>query len=189
MDAFANIDQPAGQELTLRAQQRAKEKQIDFRLALSEVRRESPGLSEQARQEAIAAPGQREGEVPGMFAGRPHSFEFHKKITARAAQKQIPYSAARGEIESEEPDLAARARSEGGMQIRDIMPLPDGAEMMVCATELGRTADPGGLLARAAENRSRKRGISYRLALSEVSRDYPKLAAAARRRTMGLGAL
>lgn len=187
VDAFRPLsEKTAGNLLSEFARDLSTEKQMDFGIALTEVRRSHPELAEQARQEAIRGLNQSE-EPYGAFAGRPRSFELHKKARARAAERDITYAAARKQIEDEDPELSAAARSEGGMQIKDIKMLPGIGEMYVMRdTELGPTKDPNGVLASIIEDRARHKRIGYRLALSEVCRDYPKLAAAARAQVMGL---
>lgn len=196
---------PAEREFIALVDRRMKEKQIDYLSAMREVAREEPELYEISRSEVLhdhcsrhfaAESGTVENfnevgpdreVVPGMFAGRPNSWELHKKASARAVKKKIPYSDAKREIEAEEPELSAAARGEGGSQIRDVKPLPDGGDMYICSTEFGRTADPNGLFAEIASNRSKRNGISYSRAIAEVRRDYPKLARARDAQVMGPG--
>ena len=170
---------PAGEVLADRARQLRDEKQIDYRQALSEAVQENPELYDRLREECYA-----DGEiVPGMFASRPRSWELHKKVTARAAEKGISYAAAAKEPEREEPELTAAARTEGCLKIKDTKLLPSGVEMVLCA-QFG--PDPSAWIAGMAKNRARHKNISYRLALSEISRDYPHIIALARARVMGL---
>jgi hypothetical protein len=178
MDIFSDIKMPSSERLTELAERRAREKGTDYRSALIEVAAENRLLAESARREALH--GASSQVVPGMFVNRPHSWELHKRARARAGERLIPFPDARRQIELEDPELAERARSEGGMNIQDTEPLPGGGEIYVCATEFGLTRNPSGLLAFVTGNRARHKGIGYRAALSEVCADYPRLAAAAR---------
>lgn len=194
---------PAGQEIAARAEQRMREKQIDYLSALREIAAEDPELYEISNAEVLhdncgrqyaaeRGSGANFGEpvrgrevVPGIFVNRPNSWALHKMVYARAVERKIPYSQAKREIETEEPGLAEAAAGEGGMQIKDIKALPGGLQMIVCSTELGRTADPNRLFAEVVSKRARRKSIGYGHALAEVRRDYPKLAAASDAQVMG----
>jgi hypothetical protein len=183
--AAADDDKPNSAELVAKTKARAKENGGTFSHALSEIARENPGLTEAARQETLL--GAPSGLSKAAFNNRPRSLEIHEKILARAREKGISYGNARQEIEAEFPDLASAARQEGGLQVKDVKPLENGMEMVICSTEFGRIRNPNSWLAFIAENRAKRKNISFRAALSEVARSYPRLADAADRQVKRMG--
>lgn len=181
MGFFSDVKMPNQDKLNELTKLRAKEKGIDFGAALREISLENSLLAEEARREVLRGSGGANEAIPGTFQNRPHSWELYKKAQRRAAERLLTFEAARAQIESEEPELAEKARSEGGMDVKDIRMLPSGVPMIICHTEFGGTSDPAGLLADVAKNRARYKRIAYHEALSEICRDYPILAAAARK--------
>jgi hypothetical protein len=186
MEAFPGLpERSAGRELTEAAYRLAKEKKIDFYTALIEVARQLPSLAEEAGKEALRGHAPSQAQDSGPSDGFRNKEELHRKILEREAQKGISYSAAKKEIEAEEPELTANARREGGMDIKDVVTLPNGVRMIHC-TEFGKTYDPNGLLARITANRAKRAQIDYKTALSDVRRDYPELTRAADLQVMGV---
>ena len=165
------------QQLTDLARARAAEKEIPVSVALSEVARENPQLAQKARLEVA-----RQKPSEGMFTNQPRSKELHEAALARAKEKGISYSAALHEIEVESPDLVAAARHEGGLQVKDVKDLGNGLKMVICGdTEIGAVKDPAGWIVEMAKNRSKAKKVSLSEATAQIVRDYPRLAAAARR--------
>jgi hypothetical protein len=103
------------------------------------------------------------------------------EATALAATERIPLTLAMIRIGRENPQLSEAAR-------REVLGEGRAAAIgtrVLHETELGLSEDPNGLLARVAANRAKHKGIEYHLALSEVKRDYPKLARASDRQVLG----
>jgi hypothetical protein len=183
--AVTNPDDPSA-ELVAKAKARAEKTGTTFTQALCDTSLEFPELARAHRQQVLSDTAG--GLSKAGFNNRPRSQELHERILARAKEKNISYGEARPEIEAEFPELVSAARREGGLQVKDTKQLQNGAEMVVCVdTELGKLEDPSGWVAEMARNRSRNKGIAYAMGLSEIARDYPRLAAAADRQVKRLG--
>ena len=172
---------PAGNAQAQRAYDRAQEKGIPFHRALSELCAEDPALAQFAREEATL-------QSEGMFANRPNYEQLFNLVRAEAEARGITYREALERVCVENAGLYDAAVKEGGLWIKDLKPLAGGGLMVVCRdTEIGAVKDPNGYLAFMAGNRAKARRIEYATALSEIKRDYPRLAAAANRQVLCLG--
>jgi hypothetical protein len=104
----------------------------------------------------------------------------------RSAVRGIPYREALMEVAHENPDLAASARLDVLGEACPFEPAGSLGLRLVLASEVHTLSDdPAERLAQIAGLRAREKQIPYFVALSEVNRECPELAHAARLRVLG----
>jgi hypothetical protein len=173
------------EELATMAEVRSKEKGIPYAVALKEISREYPGLADTARREALG--GKLRCETVGDPVGRQTisvvdlGQRLAEMAETRSREKNIPYSVALSEIGCEYRELAHGAREET-LGVR-VTPLGGDRRAGARDANSGRAGDE---IMRMAERRASEKNISYQSALSEVSREHPELAGAARQEALGI---
>jgi hypothetical protein len=116
----------------------------------------------------------------------PNSEQFAEMAAARARSKKIPLMIAMVEIYRENPGLREAVRSEIlGERASHAAIGSMGFELVTMSEASSLSVDPAERLDQIAKIRRAARGISYTQALSEVKRQCPELAHAARLRVLG----
>lgn len=171
-------------ELLRRAKERAEEKGIAFALALGEIRREDPVLSEACRREVLG--WNKDGHRRRIIDSADN---LRQLVHARASEKDISYRTALAEIAQENPLLADKA----GEQPRPQSTLQDShVPTSTLKDERAPTSGPdqksnAEVLRTIALEVAIREKIPYTDALLRVARQNPQLADAARQEVTGAG--
>ncbi len=188
MDTFLEVKRPCQDRLREVTKQHAKTRGITFTEAHLEICRDRPELWEAARREVCGLPPL---SAPAVLAetdpvfpqpNNPHSKKLSDLAKARVAEKGITYSEALGEIRLEQPELAHLVRMETLGIKCEVKTLGNGMNMVVINSKSVLPAsDPSRQLAERAHTRAIEKGVSYRMALSEVCHEDRAFAEAVRK--------
>jgi len=118
---------------------------------------------------------------------RTHSRRVSELARRRAEEKGIPIALALIEIHREYPELREAARQEVlGLRLSFKPTDSQSATKLVAKEPPSGPVDFSRWIADLAAERAKEKGIPYRQALCEISREDPELADLARRQVMGL---